>query len=142
MSTKPFEPGSMARTTVENREDGYNYGKGVEFEVEDYVTAEEAESDDWYGYYNGSNNGGFNNVEVREDHVELVRSREDMRARTLPTVSDIAEHIGSEAMGGDFDIHETDWGGGDGIIYLYGKTPEGLNFAATVKVLDVERTDF
>ena len=141
MST-PFEYGAMARTTVEHREDGYSYGAGMEFTVEDYVTAEEAEADDGYGYYYGSNHGGMNNVEVREDHVELIRSRADMDARTIPSVSDIAEHIGSEAMGGDFDIHETDWGGGEGIINLYGTTPEGLSFAATVKVLAVERTDF
>lgn len=141
MST-PFEYGAMVRTTVAHRENGYNYGAGMEFEVEDYVTAEDAESSDGYGYYNGSRNGGINNVDVREDHVELVRSPEQMRARALPSISDIAEHIGSEAMGGDFDIHETDWGGGEGIINLYGTTPEGLSFAATVKVLNVERTDY
>lgn len=137
-----IEQGALAQTTTENHGDGYNYCKGMEFEVEEYITSEDAESDDGYGYYMGSNNGGCYNVEVREDHVELVRSAGAMRTRTLPTLSDIAEHIGSEAMGGRFDIHETDWGGGEGIINLYGTTPEGLSFAATVKVLNVERVDF
>ncbi|UXM92536.1 hypothetical protein [Paenarthrobacter sp. JL.01a] len=140
--TEPFEYGAMLRTTTAHHEDGYKYNKGVEFEVEDYVTAEEADADDGYGYYYGSNHGGINNVEVREDHVELVRTLEEMRARTLPSISDIAEHIGSEALGGDFDIRETDWAGGEGVINLYGTTPEGLPFAAVVKVLSVESTDF
>ena len=140
--SEPFEYGAMLRTTAEHHEDGYDYAKGMEFEVEDYVNAEDADADDGYGYYYGSNMGGINNVEVREDHVELVRTHAQMRARTLPTVSDVAEHIGSEVLGGDLDIHETDWGGGEGIINLYGTTPEGLGFAAVVHVVRVERTDF
>jgi len=142
MST-PFEYGALVRTTVANHDNGYSYHDGMEFEVEDYVTAEEAESDDGYGYYYGNNNGGFNNVEVREDHVELVKSKDQMDARTIPTPAEIAEHLGSEALGfGDeIELDEADCSAKDGTFEIYG-TKDGLRFAATVKVLAVERTDF
>lgn len=143
MSTTPIEPGAMARTTNDFHEDGYSYRKGMEFEVEEYATAEEAEAS--RGYYMGSNNGGGYNVEVREDHIELVRSATEMRSRTIPTPAEIAEHIASESLGGfsdDIDIDEADYSAKDGTFEVYGKTPEGLRFAATVKVLSVERADF
>lgn len=135
-----IESGAMARTTQDFHEDGYSYRKGMEFEVEEYATAEEAEAS--HGYYMGSNNGGGYNVEVREDHIELVRSRAEMQARTIPSVGDVAEHLSMESHGGDLGIYESDFGGGEGIINLYGTTPEGLGFAATVQVLSVERTDY
>jgi hypothetical protein len=133
----------MARTTVAHHENGYKYGQGVEFEIEDYATAEQAESSDGYGYYMGSNQGGFNNVEVREDHVELVKSREEMAARTIPTLAEVAEHIASEAtgFGDDIEFDEADYSAKDGTFEIYG-SKDGLRFAACVKVLTVERTDF
>jgi hypothetical protein len=140
--TALIEYGALARTTTECREGGYNYYAGMTFTIEDHVTAEEAEADDGFGYYYGSNNGGMNNVEVREDHVEAIKSREEMDARTIPTIDEVAAHIGSEAHGGDLGIHESDWGSGDGVINLYGTTEDGLGFAAVIKVLAVERTDF
>ena len=140
--TELIEYGALARTTHKHHEDGYNYHAGMTFTVEDYVTAEEAEADDGFGYYYGSNHGGMNNVEVREDHVEEIKSREQMDARTIPTIDEVAAHIGSETHGGDLGVHESDWGSGDGIINLYGTTEDGLGFAAVIKVLAVERTDF
>jgi hypothetical protein len=133
----------MARTTVAHHENGYSYQDGMEFEVEDYVTPEEAESDDGYGYYYGSNQGGFNNVEVREDHVELVKSKEQMDARAIPTKAEVAEHIASESMGfgDDIEFDEADYSAKDGTFEIYG-SKDGLRFAATVQVLTVERTDF
>ena len=132
----------MARTTHAFHEDGYSYREGMEFEVEEYATAEEAEAS--HGYYMGNGNGGFNNVEVREDHVELVRSAADMRGRMLPTPAEIAEHLASESLGGwdGLDIDEADYSATDGSFEIYGRTPEGLRFAAVVKVLQVESTDF
>lgn len=138
-----IEPGALARTTHDNHENGYSYRKGTEFEVEDYVSAEDAECDSGKGYYYGSNHGGFNNVEVREDHVELVRSQSAMRARKLPTPAELAEHLASEALGfGDLNIDEADYSSGNGYFEVYGTTAEGLRFAAAVKVLDIDGTDF
>lgn len=141
--SKPFGYGAMLRTTAANHENGYSYQEGMEFEVEDYATAEEADSDDGYGYYYGSNNGGCNNVEVREDHVELVKSKEQMDARSIPTKAEVAEHIASESMGfgDDIEFDEADYSAKDGTFEIYG-TKDGLRFAATVRVLTVERTDF
>jgi len=132
----------MARTTTAHNENGYSYRAGMEFEIEEHATAEEADSDDGFGYYLGNRSGGFNNVEVREDHVELVKTRAQMQARELPSLSDVAEHLAKEAHGGDLGVYESDWGSGEGIIYLYGETEEGVHFAAEVKVLSVQRTDF
>jgi len=136
-----IESGAMARTTKALFEGGYSYGKDMEFEVEEYVTAEEAE--DTHGYYMGSNHGGSYNVEVREDHVELVRSREEMRSRKLPTPAEVAAIISSEVIGfNDLNIDEADYSEGNGSIELYGSTREGLRFAVNVKVLSVEHADF
>lgn len=141
MST-PLKPGSLARTTVAFSDDYYNYPAGMEFEIEDYATAEEA--DEPYGYYYGSIHGGYNNVDVREDHVELVRSAEDMQSRTIPTPAEIAEHLASESLGGfgdSIDLTESDYSAKDGTFEVYG-TKDGLRFGAIVKVLQVERTDY
>jgi hypothetical protein len=141
MSTTPIESGALARTTQAFFEDGYAYGKGVEFEVEEYATAEEADAS--HGYYMGNQDGGFNNMEVREDHAELVRSAADMNARTIPTPAELAEHIASESLGGfDIDLDQADYSAKDGTFEVYGKTADGLRFGATVRVLSVERTDF
>ena len=140
-----IEPGAMARTTAANLENNYAYRQGMEFVVEEYATAEEAESDDGKGYYIGSSNGGSYNVEVREDHAELVRSAKDMNARTIPTPADLAEYIASESFGGfwgDLEIDEADYSAKDGTFEVYGKTREGLRFAAVVRVLTVEGADF
>lgn len=134
--------GALARTTQAFHEDGYTYREGMEFEVEERATAEEAEAS--HGYYMGSNNGGGYNVEVREDHAELVKSAADMRARTIPTPAEVAEHIASESLGGwdGLTVDEADYSATDGSFEIYGKTDDGLRFAAVVKVLAVERTDF
>jgi hypothetical protein len=141
MST-PLETGSLARTTVAFSEEYYNYPAGMEFEIEDYASAEEA--DEPYGYYLGHNNGGFNNVDVREDHVELVKSAAEMHSRTIPTPAELAAHLASESLGGfgdRVDLDESDASAKDGTFEVYG-TKDGLRFAAIVKVLQVERTDF
>lgn len=136
----PLEPGSLARTTVAFFEEGYAYRKGIEFEVEYYVTPEE--SGESHGYYVGLHEDS--NVEVREDHVELVKSRAEMNARTIPTPAEIAEHLASESLGGfgdPFELDEADYSAKDGTFEVYG-TKDGLRFAAVVKVLHVERTSF
>lgn len=138
---KPIETGALARTTVAFSDNYYNYPAGMEFEVEDYATAEQA--DEPYGYYYGNTNGGYN-IDVREDHVEFVKSRAEMDCRTVPTPAQIAEHLANESLGGfgaPFDLDESDWSAKDGTFEIYG-TKDGLRFAAEVKVLRVVRTDY
>jgi hypothetical protein len=137
-----IETGAMARTTQDFHEDGYSYSKGTEFEVEEYATAEEADAT--HGYYMGNNSGGFNNVEVREDHAELIKSRAEMRKRTIPTLAEVAEHIASESLGGwdGIEIDEADYSAKDGTFEVYGKSADGLRFTAVVQVLQVEHADF
>ena len=135
-----IEPGAMARTTQAFNENGYTYREGMKFTVEEHATAEQAEAA--YGYYMGSNNSGFNNVEVREDHVELVRSAQEMAARQVPTPAEVAECIASELMGfNDLNIDEADYSDKNGFLELCGRTPEGLRFVANVKVLGVYEVD-
>lgn len=140
--TTPIESGALARTTQAFHEDGYSYGAGMEFEVEEHATAEQADAS--HGYYMGSNNGGGYNVEVREDHTEMVKSAAEMRKRTIPTAPELAEHIASESLGGfgdNIDLDEADYSAKDGTFEVYG-SKDGLRFAATVRVLTIERTDF
>lgn len=137
----PLEPGSLARTTVAFSDDLYNYRAGVEFEIEYHATAEEAGES--HGYYYGTTQSD-SSIDVREDHVELVKSRAEMNARTIPTPAEIAEHLAYESLGGfgdAFALDETDWSAKDGTFEVYG-TKDGLRFAAVVKVLHVERTSF
>lgn len=131
----------MARTTVTFSDDIYNYRAGVEFEIEYHATAEEA--DESHGYYYGTTTND-SSIDVREDHVELVKSRAEMNARTIPTPAEIAEHLASESLGGfgdPFELDEADYSAKDGTFGVYG-SKDGLRFAAVVKVLHVERTDF
>lgn len=138
----PIEPGSLARTTTAFFEDNYGYREGMEFEVEEYVTAKEAEAS--HGYYLGNIRGGYSNVDVREDHVEIVKSAAVMNARTIPTPAELAEHLASESLGGfgdNLSLNEADYSDMDGTFEVYG-TKDGLGFVATVKVLHVGRTDY
>jgi hypothetical protein len=138
-----IEQGAMARTTQAWNENGYNYAEGLEFQVEYYATAEEADSDDGMGYYLGNRDGGFNNVEVREDHIELVRSAQEMGQRKLPTPQEVAEVIADEVMGfNDLNIDEADYSDPNGSLELVGTTPEGLRFVAYVKVLAIDHADY
>lgn len=147
----PIKEGSLARTTAAVIRDAGDkrerrYPKGHEFIVEDYVSADDSE--DGIPFYWGSTHksGNMNDVVVEASCVELVKTEAAMSARTLPSAQAIAEHLGSEALGGfggqGFSFNEADYGAGDGTLELYGSTDDGLAVGVTVKVIRIVQGDF
>lgn len=137
MTTHPIEAGALARIIR-----GGNTGR--EFIVEDYVSAEDSE--DGIPFYWGSSHktGNMNDVTVAATDVELVKSGADMAARTLPSAQQIAQHLGSEALGfgsGEFSFSEADYSAADGSLELYGRTADGLPMSVTVKVIRIVQVD-
>lgn len=145
-TTHPIEAGALCRTTEDVALDGSNYiyQKGKEFVVEDYVSA--ADSEDGIPFYWGSSHqtGNMNDVVVRAEFVELVKSSADMAARTLPSAKQITNYLAGEALGfgnDKFSFSEADYSGGDGTLELYGRTAEGLPLGVTVKVIRIVQVD-
>lgn len=134
--THPLAEGTLVR--VVNFAEGFEARVGTEFEVEDYVSAEEAE--DGVAFYWGSNNGGSNNVTAAAAGLEVVRTAEEMRARTIPTCEEVARGLN---LLGDHDVFDADEIEPEGAhVILYGSTPDGLRVAVDVKVCGVTRVDW
>lgn len=111
--------------------------KGVEFEVEFYATAEEAEGE---AYYNGQTQHGYN-VDALPQYVELVKTPEQMRARRIPTAEQIIAELDCMDDYDDFEINAAD--APDGASReISGVTADGLFFACTITVSDVYQGDF
>lgn len=146
MTIHPIEEGALARITQDfhNDHNKLQYRKGHEFIIADYVNAEE--SVDGIPFYWGSTHksGNINDVAVRADCVELVKTEAAMNSRTLPSANAIAEYLASEALGfggEDFSFNEADYSAGDGTLELYGRTTEGLPMSVTVKVIRIVKAD-
>ena len=145
MNIHPIEVGALARITQDVSIDGdYPFKKGREFVVEDYVS--EADSEDGIPFYWGSSfkSGNMNDVVVRAEFVELVKSQADLSARTLPSAKSIAKYLASEALGfggDDFSFDEADYSAVDGTFEVYGRTAEGLPPSVTVKVIRIVQVD-
>jgi hypothetical protein len=144
-TTHPIEVGALCRITQNTTIDGdYPFKAGKEFVVEDYVS--EADSEDGIPFYWGSSHktGNMNDVVVRAEYVELVKSRADMEARTLPPAASIAQYLATEALGfggENFSFDEADYAAGDGSFEIYGRTTEGLPLGVTVKVIRIVQVD-
>lgn len=117
------------------------YPEGTRAIVEDYVSTEDAE--DGHAFYWASNNGGLNNVVIAAEHVQLVKTPEQLAQARVPSAEDIKEHLGSALLGdGDgFDITETDRSEGERTVAVYGRTDDGLAFGVHVSVGDPFETD-
>lgn len=110
-----------------------------EWEVEDYVTAEEAE--DGVAFYYGSNDGGYNNVDCPAAEVlEVIRTAEEQRNRKVPTPEEIARHLDVLRDHDLFDCDETEPDGT--AVQCYGVTPDGLRVAVRLRVEAVDRVDW
>lgn len=142
-TTHPIEVGALARVKEDTALGEYKLRAGREFIVEDYVN--EVDSEDGVPFYWGSSfkTGNMNDVVVVADVVELVKSRAQMEARTLPDVKAVAEFLASEALSGNdkFDFSEADYGSQDGSLELLGRTDDGLPFVADIKVIRVVQVD-
>jgi hypothetical protein len=109
---------------------------GMLFEVEEYIEPSDSLGEDEI-------TEPFNNVSVPVRIVEQVMSAEQMRARVIPTLTEIRDAlIGSmlTIFEGDFETDEAS-PEGETDIEVYGQTEEGLGFVFTVRVLSALRTD-
>lgn len=118
--------------------EGFDARVGEQFEVEDYVSAEDAE--DGVAFYYGSNHGGFNNVVAAAGPVELVMTAEAMRARKVPTCAEVARGLSLTGYHEVFDADESEPDGD--VVNVYGATPDGLRVAVTLHVVRVEQVDW
>lgn len=147
--TAPIEPGAMAFLLRDSKDlfNGYERRRGFEFEVEEFVPAfPEHEGDPDYiqvDYYEGHTSSGWSNVCLAAEDVALLRTKEEMNNRALPSVADLVEWLGDSL--GDFkddgSISEADLNKDEGEIEFAGVTPEGLPFAFSVKILNVYEAD-
>jgi len=146
-TTHPMEHGARARLTEEYVFEHAiggprTYPKGHEFEVTDYVSAEESE--DGVAFYWGNSGGGFGNVAVPASLVEQVLTAEEMRNRTPPSLAALTRvlHSLSGQDGVGFTLDEVDGHGHpDGTVDVYGETSNGLRFGFTVTISNVQITD-
>lgn len=119
------------------------FSKGTTFIVEEYVTAKE--SDDGKAFYWGNSRpGNMNDICAPADAVELVKSKAQMEARTIPTRNQILELLSSAVMdsGNGFSINETNRDQANGMIECSGETDDGLTFAFHLTVTNLQETDF
>lgn len=140
----PLPRGTLVRTTRDllgpDAFDHVNRSKGFEFEVEDFVSAKEANRD--VAFYWGNQGGGMNNVAVQADAVEVVRTAEEQAARRPPDMPALRRMLGSALLddGDGFKITETNYDGDDA-MELYGRTSKDLPFGVRVRIVDVWVTD-
>jgi hypothetical protein len=138
----PIEAGARVRLT---RDTGA-HRRGFEFVVEDYVEPasprDREEGDIDAPHYYGSSAGGFNNVLVPADAVDLICSAAEMNARRAPTRAQVRNAIGISLLG-DFDGFSTTETANDTehSLEVYGSTDDGLPFGFRVSIQSVWETD-
>lgn len=143
----PIPVGTEVRTTATATVDGPNavvpYRKGQFLVIEEYVSG--AEAADGEPFYWCNEESGLAPLIVDADHVEVVRTAAERRARKVPTLDEARTFIGQLCGQEDdrIEINEVDYTGtGDNPVYLYGRTEEGLPITIAVKVLAVQVRDF
>lgn len=140
-----IEYGSLAKIIRDIPADDHNHAlhEGQLIEIEDYVSAEEA--DDGIPFYWASTHGtgNQNDVSVNADCVELVKTAEQMQARRIPTVTEIRDFLSSALLddGEGFSVTETDRDGENG-VEIAGQTDDGLRFAGTIRITSLFEADF
>lgn len=143
--SNPIESGALAKITRDIPADDHNptLHTGQLIEIEDYVSAEEA--DDGIPFYWASSHGTGNSHDicVNADSVEVVKTAEQMNARRIPTVSELRQFLGSALLddGEGFRVTETDRDGENG-VEIAGQTNDGLRFAATIQITTIYEADF
>lgn len=137
--TAVLPTGALGRVTEDHTLDQRRIFKGSTFEVEDYVSSEEAE--DGIPFYWCSNNGGLNNLCVLADKVELVKTAEQMYARRIPTAEEIIAELDCLDDYEDFRIDAAESPDGNS-REISGRTKDGLFFACTITVSNVYQGDF
>jgi hypothetical protein len=131
--------GSLARITRKTRLGEDSFREGTKVEIEDYVDAEDAEDNIPFYWVMHQDS----NRVVRASDVELAKSPEEMRARTIPTKKDIVRFLASTIVddAATFEIDETQIEN-EGKLEVYGKTHDGLRFSFELKIKNIQQTDF
>lgn len=142
----PIQEGSLVRLTRDVPLE-FNatraFSKGTTFIIEEYVLANE--SDDGKPFYWGNSRpGNMNDICAPADAVELVKSKAQMDARTIPTRAQLVGLLSSAVMtsGNGFNINETDQDKATGVIECAGETDDGLTFAFVITLTNPHETDF
>ena len=143
MSTT-LERGTLAKITHDSTKEweGKGYKAGRLIEIEEYIDANEAEDGIAFYWASSHGTGNVNDICVASEHVELVKTAEQMTARRIPTMEELRDFLGSELLGdGDtFEVTETDRDGNG--VEIAGKTRDGLRFAATIQITSIYEADF
>lgn len=139
-----LESGALAKITNDSTKEweGASYKAGRLIEIEDFVSAEEAEDGIAFYWASSHGTGNMNDICVAAEHLEVVKTAEQMSARRIPTMEELRDFLGSALLGnGDtFDITETDRDGAG--VEIAGKTRDGLRFAATIQITTIYEADF
>ena len=144
--TEPMKQGTLARVTegcqdlVKNSLLGgvlghRQYPAGFEFEVEDFVSAEQSE--DGRAFYWGSAGGGGNNICVLAADVEQVKSTEEMDARALPEAKQLLDFICSAMLGDGEGMTIEGMHMEDREIAGFGTTDDGLDFEFSIPLTEI-----
>lgn len=111
-------------------------GKGGEFEVEDFVPAEEAE--DGKAFYWLQRSDGTSAC-VHPEVIELIRTAEQQRARKLPEPKELLSLISNAMISGE-GIYETNVDGPN-TIEVYGRADNGLTYGFRLALTGIWKTD-
>lgn len=143
--SKTLESGTLAKITHDSTSEweGGGYKAGRLIEIEDFVSAEEAEDGIAFYWASSHGTGNMNDVCVSAEHVEVVKTANQMNARRIPTMEELRDFLGSALLdsGDTFEITETDRDGLGG-VEIAGKTHDGLRFAATIQITSIYEADF
>lgn len=77
--------------------------------------------------------------------VELARRAADIPAKTLPTASEVVEHVSSvilSGFGNGLSFDETDSREPDGQLLAYGTSATGQVFGCRITITEIHQADF
>lgn len=109
--------------------------KGDEFEVEDFVSAQETE--DGKAFYWLQRSDG-SSVCVRDGVLEEIRTAKEQRARVLPDAKELLTLVSDAVIHGD-GVYETTLDGAS--IAVYGRADNGLTYGFRLALTGIWKTD-
>lgn len=109
--------------------------KGDEFEVEDFVGAQETE--DGKAFYWLQRSDG-SSVCVRDGVLEAIRTAKEQRARVLPDAKELLTLVSNTVIHGD-GVYETTLDGTS--IAVYGRADNGLTYGFRLALTGIWKTD-
>lgn len=121
---------------------------GREYRVYDYAGAGQGDDPSGHPYYLLDDDGSFGGSHwAYPDDIEVIQTADEAAARSVPSLRDVCLALSSglhSVFGSDgMEFNETSIEGEEGGEYVvaFGRTDEGLRFAARIAVLEVWRDD-